>query len=94
MKKFQSGSQNILYLEMEGYFGQFYIHLDRFYVSDSGNWFCLDRNGNYIWKTSNLGIDGVIIEKFTQEKIYGSGEWDAPGGCSDFVLDLKTGKIR
>ena len=58
----------------------------------TGNLFCVDGYGKVICRTPNLGIDGVIIERFTEEKLYGSGEWDPPGGWRDFVLDLKTGK--
>jgi len=48
--------------------------------------------GEIIWVNNSLGIDGVIIEKFDTDKIYGSGEWNPPGGWRDFVLDINTGK--
>jgi hypothetical protein len=84
--------QNIVALSMSGYFSNFYIQNEYFYVSDAGSLFCLNKKGNVIWKNANLGIDGVIVEKFTEEEIHGSGEWDPPGGWVDFKLDLRTGK--
>ena len=85
--------QNILTLEMDGYFGNLYFHQDYFYVSDLGSITCLNKKGAILWRNNNLGIDGVLIHEFTENEIQGSGEWDPPGGWRDFVLDLKTGKL-
>jgi outer membrane protein assembly factor BamB len=84
--------QNILALQMDGYFGHFYLKGEHIYVADSGTLFCIDRKGTTIWRNTNLGVDGVIIEKFTENLVFGSGEWDPPGGWVDFVLELKTGQ--
>ena len=87
--------QNVLTLELSGYFSDLCIHNDLFYVADAGTLFCLNPKGGAIWRHTNLGIDGVNIEKFTENEVYGSGEWDPPGGWVDFVLDIKTGdKIK
>jgi hypothetical protein len=85
-------NKNVLTLEMSGYFGHFYFYKDLIYVADANSLTCLNKEGNVFWKNSGLGIDGVIVQKFDDDKIYGSGEFDPPGGWSDFVLDLKTGK--
>jgi hypothetical protein len=84
--------QNIITLEMSGYFSNFYIQDEFFYVADAGSLFCLNEKGNVIWRSTHLGIDGVLIEKFTENEIHGSGEWDPPGGWVDFKLDLITGE--
>jgi hypothetical protein len=84
-------SLNILTLKMSGYFGHIYLNEDLIYVADSSGIYCLDSKGERIWQNINLGIDGVLIHDFGDSKIYGSGEWDPPGGWIDFVLDLKTG---
>lgn len=83
---------SLLVLEMNGYFGHLYIDKQHFFVADAEGLFCIERNGSIVWHSKNLGIDGVIVEKFTDSQIYGSGEWDPPGGWKDFVLDRKTGK--
>lgn len=87
-----ASQQNMLTLQMDGYFGHFYLQDDYIYVADSGTLFCLDKKGKTIWRNTNLGIDGVIIIEFTDNEIYGSGEWDPPGGWVDFILDLRTGR--
>ena len=85
--------QNLLVLMVEGYFGHLYIDENYFFVADAGGLFCIDTSGKIIWHNNQLGIDGVIIEKFTENLIQGIGEWDPPGGWKDFVLDKRTGKI-
>src|SRR5688572_30155942 len=77
--------------EMEGYFGYLYIHEGKLYVTDAACMYCLESNGNLVWQNGNLGIDGVLIERFDGGRIYGSGEWDPPGGWENFVLDIETG---
>ena len=84
---------NMLKLKMEGYFGHLYFNKDLFYVADSAGIYCINKNASIIWQNKNLGIDGVIINDFTNGKIFGSGEWDPPGGWRDFILDQQTGII-
>lgn len=82
---------NILRWKMEGYFGQLYFDADLFYIADAGGLYCIDKNGTIRWQNNNLGIDGVFISEFNENKITGSGEWDPPGGWRDFILDKATG---
>ena len=82
---------NILKLKMNGYFGHLYYNNELLYITDSGGVFCIGKAGSLIWHNNNLGIDGVIINEFTNDKIFGSGEWDPPGGWRDFTLDKQTG---
>ncbi len=79
-------------LKMNGYFGHLYIDNNYLFVADAEGLFCIHKTGETIWHNNNLGIDGVIIQTFAENKIYGNGEWDPPGGWRDFVLDKKTGK--
>ena len=82
---------NMLKLKMEGYFGHLNFNEDLFYVADSAGIFCINKNTSIIWQTKDLGIDGVIINEFTNNKILGSGEWDPPGGWRNFILHKQTG---
>ena len=84
---------NIRTLKVEGYFGNVYLDDQRFYVAGAYGLYCLDKKGNVIWENSNLGIDGVVVEKFGDLEILGSGEWDPPGGWRDFKLSKLTGEL-
>lgn len=82
-----------LKLEMQGYFGHLYFHDDRFYATDAWGMFCFDAAGNVAWENHQLGVDGVLIDTFSDKHIKGDGEWDPPGGWRSFVLDRETGEI-
>jgi outer membrane protein assembly factor BamB len=82
---------NIIKLKLSGYFGNFYVNENLLYVTGANDLYCLDQIGIIKWQTKNLGIDGVIINDFTESDIYGNGEWDPPGGWEEFILDIKTG---
>lgn len=85
-------SETLLRLEMDQYFGSFRYEEAHWYVADNAGIYCLDHAGNLRWKNEALGYDGVIIEKTDATKIYGSGEWDPPGGWVEFVVEKQTGK--
>lgn len=79
-------------LKLSGYFGHIYLEGESIYVADANGLCCLNQDGTKLWSNGDLGIDGVIINDFTDSEIHGSGEWDPPGGWEDFVIDKKTGK--
>jgi hypothetical protein len=86
-------NQNILRLEMAGYFGHIYYDTDLFYVADASGLHCIDKNGSIKWSNTELAIDGVIVTKFTDSNVLGSGESDPPGGWKNFSIDRITGII-
>jgi hypothetical protein len=84
---------NVLRMEMSGYFGHLYVENNLCYVADANGLYCIELKGNILWENSNLGIDGVIINRFDEDNIYGEGEWDPPGGWRPFTLEKKTGRL-
>ena len=82
---------NLLNLKMFGYFGHLYLDHEKFYIADESGIYCIDSNASVQWHKNSLAIDGVIIDKFTEDRIYGRGDWDPPGGWREFTLDKKTG---
>jgi hypothetical protein len=84
---------NLLNLKMVGYFGHLYLDNEQFYVADANGLYCIDSTANVQWYNDGIAIDGVIIDEFTEDRIYGSGEWDPPGGWREFILDKKTGVL-
>lgn len=87
-----ASNEVVLWLEMEWYFGYLYYNNDTFYVADASKILSIMRDGTIIWQSDVVGFDGVVIDKFTDDNIYGQGEYDPPGGWKDFILDIKTGK--
>jgi hypothetical protein len=80
-------------IEFPGYFGRVYVDEKLFYVAGDSELYCLDINGAILWKTSALGIDGVIVNKIDSEFILGAGEWDPPAGWRNFKLNKFTGHL-
>ncbi|HEY6160301.1 MAG TPA: hypothetical protein VI112_03735 [Bacteroidia bacterium] len=78
---------------MNGYFGRFYSDNEFLYIADASGLHCITRNGKMSWQNNSLGVDGVVINQISDDSIYGSGEWDPPGGWKDFVLDKKSGLL-
>ena len=86
-----SNQGNLLNLQLSGYFGQFYFEEDLFYIADANGLTCVNLKGDMIWKNITLGVDGVKIDGFTNDQIYGSGEFDPPSDWKDFVIRKKDG---
>lgn len=84
-------NENILRLEMNGYFGHLYHDKEAFYTADANGLHCINKNGEILWSNNELGIDGVIVNEFADNKILGCGEFDPPGGWVDFSIDRATG---
>ncbi|MEO7495921.1 MAG: hypothetical protein ABIT83_05275 [Massilia sp.] len=62
-------------------------------ASSSSEVFAFGLDGELLWQSTNLGIDGVVIHDASSTQIEGSGEWDPPGGWEDFVLSTSTGEL-
>ncbi|MDC9817889.1 hypothetical protein PRK99_00705 [Pectobacterium polonicum] len=53
--------------------------------------FLINVDSGIIWQSKQCAIDGVVIDDVQDNVIYGSGEWDPPGGWEPFRLSLSTG---
>jgi len=76
---------------MQFYFGHIYFKGNNIYVADASGIFCVGQGGVVLWHTDDLAVDGVVINNFKDDKIFGEGEHDPLGGWEPFVLDIKTG---
>ena len=81
----------LLKLKMVFYFGHIYFNANYIYVSDASRIYCISQEGVVLWQTDDLGIDGVVINDFKDDTIFGEGEYDPPNGLEPFILDIKTG---
>lgn len=83
---------SIVIFKVDGYFSHLYLHENIFYIADASGIMAINKAGDILWENHSLAIDGVIINDFDEGKIYGSGEYDPPGGWRDFIIDLATGE--
>ncbi|MCC8367966.1 hypothetical protein J8V57_17135 [Xenorhabdus sp. PB61.4] len=66
---------------------------DDFLVTSFCYTFLINIHTGIIWRSKRCAIDGVLIHDIEDNVIYGSGEWDPPGGWEDFTLSLKDGSF-
>lgn len=74
------------------YFGHFYPLQDCLLVTSASEIFCVDARGERLWDASNLGIDGVVVDRVENGKLFGQGEWNPPGEWRPFQLSLESGQ--
>lgn len=86
---------------MDGYFCNLYSAHE---ITSSGDVFTVlatsasellafDHYGALVWKTSALGVDGVVVHAVSGNMLFGEGEWDPPGGWRPFTVSEITGEI-
>ena len=80
-----------LFIDLNGYFGEFKISEEHLLVAYNSGIYCLTKYGQIKWHNSNLGLDGIIINEIKDGRIYGSEQVDPPDGWRDFVLNFETG---
>ncbi len=84
---------------MDGYFGALYtpdefgLPEDVFHIlaASASHLYHFRRNSEEIWRSSALGVDGVIVNDVISNTIRISGEWDPPGGWEEAEINLVDG---
>jgi hypothetical protein len=82
----------VITVPCNGYFGHAYPFDQHLLIADADRLICFDIDGNKLWTSDYVGIDGVIVDEVRDGTIYGQGEWDPPGGWRPFRVSLKTGE--
>lgn len=96
---FNIGKERLKSLKLDGYFGHLYLAHDLEYerkdigilVASAGYLHRFTPMGDEVWKSTCLGIDGIIVLRIEYPNIVASGEWDPPGGWVNVKIDLETG---
>lgn len=85
-------TQQATTVALDSYFGHFYSE-EEWLIAASGNRLLLINSaGRVVWRTEELGLDGVIVDAINGRVIYGQGEWDPPGGWRPFRVNLNSGE--
>lgn len=79
-------------LDFDWYFAYFYEYNGALYIASDSRLFRLDSKCNFIWKSDKIAIDGVIVDRFSEDVIYVSCEMDPPGGWITRNLSVSSGQ--
>lgn len=79
--------------ELDWYCGHLYVQEDHLIAASAKRLLCFDKEGSLVWRSEELGIDGVVVTETVGERIIGKGEWDPPGGWRPFEVDAISGKV-
>ena len=87
---------------LDGYFGHLFTASDldscdlgsSVLVASASELLRFDSAGELLWRSSTLGIDGVIVHRVQDGEIVGDAEQDPPGGWQPFRLRMDAGDLR
>ena len=88
---FNLQNQQIIKQKLDGYFASVYLIDVKIMDCSASEIFCFHQSAQLLWRTENLGIDGVIIQEVKENVIIGRGEFDPPDTWLEFKLDIDTG---
>jgi hypothetical protein len=84
--------RSVVTLELDLYFGSFFRLDTGVLVASATKLYRLAANGNVLWETEPLGVDGVIVQDVVDGMVFGAGEWAPPGGWKEFRVSLESGR--
>ncbi|WP_347254833.1 hypothetical protein [Leminorella grimontii] len=98
---FDVETHNVTSISLDDYVGNLYsipdVYSDEltenFIVTTFEYTFFINIKTGIKWRSEPCAVDGVLIHDIKENIIYGSGEWDPPGGWVPFTLDLNTGRF-
>lgn len=73
------------------YFGHVYPGDECLLVASCEHLYRFDADGTMRWRSAQLAIDGVVVDRVDGDAIEGQGEWDPPGGWRPFRVSLASG---
>lgn len=80
-------------INLDSYFGRLYPNEDFLLVASASRLLKIIPNGELVWTSPEIGIDGVQVNRIDNGVIYGEGEWDPPGGWKPFSLRITSGDL-
>jgi hypothetical protein len=89
----EKSARTIFLGEIMSYFGHFYPSEDYLLVASGMALLRISPEGDVVWKSRDIGLDGVVVDSIENGLIHGRGEWDPPGGWEPFVLRLDSGEL-
>lgn len=79
--------------DLGAYFCKFHATANCLFAASGQNIHAFNSQGELLWVSNMLGIDGVVINEITEDFLLGEGEFDPPGGWKPFKINLTDGKV-
>lgn len=73
------------------YFGHLYPASDYLLIASGERLFRMEPDRSILWRSAELGIDGVVVHEAGPPVVRGDGEWDPPGGWRPFAVRAVDG---
>lgn len=80
-------------IEFDDYFGHLYLQENSLLATSSSRIWRIAPDGEVMWTSERVGLDGVIVAQVKDGIIYAEGEWDPPGGWQPFRIRLDSGTV-
>jgi hypothetical protein len=80
-------------IEFDDYFGHLYPQEDSLVVTSGSRIWRITSDGEIMWTSERVGLDGVVIAQVKDGVIYSEGEWDPPGGWRPFRVCSDSGTV-
>lgn len=85
--------RTILTISLLNYFVELYVGPEYLLAASASRLFRVESDGGLLWKSDELGIDGVMVMDMNAEIVKGKGEWDPPGGWRPFTVNAANGEL-
>jgi hypothetical protein len=85
-------TRQVLTTQLGSYFSHLYPTSGCLLVASAERLLCIASDGTTLWHSSELVIDGVIVDRVDEGVVRGQGEWDPPGGWRPYSVSLQTGE--
>ncbi|MCR4651563.1 MAG: hypothetical protein K5662_07375 [Lachnospiraceae bacterium] len=80
-------------IKVDGYFGYFVASKECIYILGSENVIAINKDGNTVWVSDYLAVDGIVCNGIEGHYMNVSCEMDPPGGWVNKKIDLLNGKV-
>lgn len=86
-------SHHVQKFNLKSYFGYLQVNGCTLLAASAERIFCFAPSGELLWRSTQLGIDGVVFGEVNDEYIFGHGEYDPPGGWRAFCISAANGDL-
>ncbi len=83
--------RSVVTVALGSYFGHLYPTDEYLLLTSGERVFRMEPDRSILWRSAELGIDGVVVHEAGPPVVRGDGEWDPPGGWRPFAVRAVDG---